>query len=161
MRSLLPSRFDRDLQHLQPIDALQSEVDRVFDAFARRSRWSLAASDDKDRLLVPDMDVHDTKEHVTLSIELPGVDQKDIEIAVKDQMITISGSKKSKFSRKEGEIHRSERMYGAFTRSMSLPFSIDPDKIDATFTNGVLTVTIAKPVEAVGEPRKIEIRSTS
>jgi HSP20 family protein len=102
--------------------------------------------------------MRETDNQVLLNAELPGVDEKDIDISVADDILTISGEKKSEFERKEGDRYRSERSYGRFSRSVSLPFSIDADKVEARFDRGVLKLTIPKPADAQKQMRKIPIR---
>jgi HSP20 family protein len=103
------------------------------------------------------MDVHDGEKDITLNVELPGVEEKDIDISVAGQTVTISGEKKSESEKKDGEVYHSERSYGSFRRSLQLPFNIDGEKVKAKFDKGVLAVTIAKPKEAVASTKKIPI----
>lgn len=150
MRTLLPSIWD---DRTSSFDGLRKEVEKLFDDFSRFRLPDVSAG------LVPDMDMHETDKEVTLSLELPGVDEKDIDISVSGQSIAISGEKKAEKETKDGGVHRSERSYGLFSRSVSLPFRIDGDKVEATFARGVLTVTVPKPAEAVEQTRKVQIKS--
>jgi len=150
MRTLLPSILD---DRTSSFDGLRKEVEKLFDDFSRFRLPDVSAG------LVPDMDMHETDKEVTLSLELPGVDEKDIDISVSGQSIAISGEKKAEKETKDGGVHRSERSYGSFSRSVSLPFRIDGDKVEATFARGVLTVTVPKPAEAVEQTRKVQIKS--
>ena len=143
---------------LSPFDALQSQIDRVFNDFTRgfgmpRSLWGEEGSP------FPSLEMHDEGNKVMLAAELPGVDESDIDISADGQMLTISGEKKSEYESKEGQGgYRTERTYGSFSRSVSLPFDIDPDKVDARFDRGVLKLTIEKPAEAMRATRKIPIK---
>ncbi len=109
--------------------------------------------------------VSETDKEICITAELPGMDQKDIDISVAASRITIKGEKKSEKEEKKEEegrqFHRIERSSGSFQRSISLPFYIDPDKVGAEFKNGVLTVTIAKPPEVAEKTKKIEVTSPS
>jgi HSP20 family protein len=156
VRTLLPSLWDRNDKHPAGFGSLRKEIDRLFEDFSKG--FDLPDFSRTGGLgLVPDMDVHDGEKDVTLSVELPGVDEKDIDIAVNGQTITISGEKKSETETKEGEVFRRERSYGSFSRSLAMPFRIDGDKVAAKFAKGVLTVTVGKPDEALQPPRKVPI----
>jgi HSP20 family protein len=138
-----------------PFDALQSRIDRMFDEFSAGFRMP-SMFGDGDFELAPALDWHETDGQITVSAELPGVDEKDIDISVADQMLTISGEKKAEFERKEGDHYRTERSYGRFSRSISLPFAINADKVEAKFDKGVLKLSIPKPAEA--QQRKVPIK---
>lgn len=106
--------------------------------------------------------VSESDKDICITAELPGVEQKDIDVSVSGNRITVKGEKKSEKEEKSDdkgrEFHRVERMAGSFQRSMTLPFEIDANAVKADFKNGVLTVTIPKPAEAVKETRKIEVQ---
>jgi HSP20 family protein len=142
---------------MTPFDLLQNRIDRMFDDFSTGFRMP-AMFGDGDFDLTPSLDWHESDGQITVNAELPGVDEKDIDISVADQVLTISGEKRSEFERKEGDRFRSERSYGRFSRSISLPFAIDADKVEAKFDKGVLKLTIPKPAEARQQARKIPIK---
>lgn len=164
----LPATSGQGRAVASPFDQLHSQIDRLFSDFSRGFGFPSSFWDDGMRLprsvwgnngdLMPSMEMHDADGKVTISAELPGVDEKDISISVADDMLTISGEKKSEFETKEGEVRRSERSYGKFSRSVSLPFTIDGDKVDARFDKGVLKLTIDKPKDAQPQTKKIAIR---
>jgi len=142
---------------MSPFDMLQDRIDRMFDDFSSGFRMpSMLGDGDFD--LTPSLDMHETDKAVMIEAELPGVDEKDIDISVADQMLTISGEKKSEFEHKEADRYRSERSYGRFSRSVTLPFKINPDKVEARFDRGVLKLSIPKPAEAQHQMRKIPIK---
>lgn len=156
VRTLLPSLWDRNDKNPAGFGTLRKEIDRLFEDFSKgfdvpglRAVGGFG--------LVPDMDMHDGEKDVTLSIELPGVDEKDIDLSVSGQTVTVSGEKKSEKETKEGESVRSERSYGSFSRSVALPFRIDGDKVEAKFAKGVLTVTVPKPEDAMRQSKKVPI----
>ena len=153
--SLPATRGHRDMS--SPFDVLQDRIDRMFEDFSVGFRMP-AMFHGGDFELSPSLDVHETDGSVTVTVEVPGVDEKDIDVSVADQMLTISGEKKSEFEHKEGDRYRSERSYGKFSRSISLPFAIDPDKVEAKYDKGVLKLTIVKPAEAQLLARKIPIK---
>jgi HSP20 family protein len=103
---------------------------------------------------------------MTLTVELPGVDEKDIDVSLVGDQLTIKGEKKSEHEDKKDEAgrvyHRVERSYGAFQRTMTVPYRIDPDQVSAEFKDGVLKIHLPKPADAIGQSkaRKIEVRRT-
>ncbi len=105
----------------------------------------------------PALDVIDRRDEVVLRADLPGLEQKDVEIEVQDNRLTLRGERAEEREEKEGDYYWSERWSGAFARSIELPPQVDPDKVDATFKKGVLEVHLPKRKEARG--KKIEIRS--
>lgn len=154
--------------NVSPFDVLQDRIDRMFEDFSLGFRmpsmlsapWPSMPSvfGDGGFELVPSLDLHETDGQITVTAELPGMDEKDIDISVADQMLTISGEKKSEFEEKKGEHYRSERSYGKFSRSISLPFDIDAKRVDAKYDKGVLKLTIPKPAEAKAKTQKIAIK---
>ena len=162
----LPStRSSEGRSLLAPFDELHDRIDRIFNDFSRgfgmpdllgnggRMGQFMGGGQ-----LMPSMEMHEADGKVMISAELPGVDEKDVDISVKDDMLTISGEKKSEKEFKEGEGYRTERSYGSFSRSVSLPFHIDPDAVEARFERGVLKLTIPKPPEAQQQVKKIQIK---
>lgn len=143
-----------------PLDLLQRQIDRIFDDFSTGFRvpdlFSDLSSSGSD--LMPSIDVNETDDALMITAELPGVDEKDVDITVSDQMLTISGEKKSEREDKRGGGYRRERSYGMFSRTINLPFDIDPDKVEAKFDRGVLTLTIPKPASAKQNVKKIPIK---
>ena len=103
------------------------------------------------------VDVSETERDVTVTAELPGVDANDVDVQVVGQMMTLRGEKKQESEDKQRDYHFVERRYGSFSRTLQLPASVDADKVDARFKNGVLTVTIAKRPDA--RSKKIEVRA--
>lgn len=161
--ALLPWFRNRADRQQQPaaMEDLRSEIDRLFDYFTRGFGRDLFAPLEPIGFgsveLMPSMDLHETDTEVRLNVELPGVEEKDIDISVSDQMLTVSGEKKTEAESGEGESYRSERRYGRFSRSVSLPFPIDGDKVSARFSKGVLAITMPKPAEVSARTRKIPI----
>ena len=105
----------------------------------------------------PAFDVSENDNALVVKAEVPGMDQKDIEISISNGLLTIQGEKKRE-SREENEhYHRVERSYGSFCRTLHIPTEVDSEKVDATYQNGVLTVTLPKLETA--KPKKIEVKS--
>jgi len=132
------------------MDSLQSEVNRLFDAFfgGKPTTGGL-------RRWVPPMDLVETEGHLVLRGDLPGLDSEDVNIEVKDGVLTVSGERKPEHQEQTDGFYRVERAFGTFSRSMSLPARIDADGITATFDKGVLEVRIPKPEEH--KPHRVEI----
>lgn len=137
-------------EETNPVLALHREMNRLFDNFfpgfdvAPPAGWSAGW---------PRVEVHDEKDEVRVTAELPGMEQKDVEIALHDGVLTIRGEKRSESN---GALY-SERWHGQFQRSLQLGPDVDPDKVSASFKNGVLTVTAAKRPEAQRQVKRIPI----
>jgi HSP20 family protein len=107
----------------------------------------------------PSVEVNATDNEVRVSAELPGMDEKDIEVLVDNDVLTIRGEKKSETEDKDRRF--SERYYGRFERSLALPFEVDEEKAEASFKNGVLTVTIPKSATAKDTAKRIAVNAGS
>lgn len=151
----------RDYGQMSPFDMLQDRIDRMFDDFS--SGFGMPSLGRMGGVggggeLMPSLEMHEQDGKVMINAELPGVDEKDIDISADGDVLTISGEKKSEFEGKENGGYRTERSYGRFSRSVQLPFDIDPDKVEARYDKGVLKLSIDRPPEAGQQTRKIEIR---
>jgi HSP20 family protein len=104
---------------------------------------------------LPAMDLVETEDHYLLKADLPGMRQDDVAIEFNDGTLTISGERNAEYERKEKGFFRLERSFGKFSRSLTLPDGIDPDRIEASFHDGVLEVTIPKPEQR--KPRRIAV----
>jgi len=158
-RDWLPSLWSEekdDANH--PFLALRKQIDSVFHDFDQRLK--VGQGDFTVR-----SNVSETDKEICITAELPGVEPKDLDISVSSNRIMIKGEKKSEKEEKreeEGrEYHRVERSSGSFQRSMTVPFEIDGDAVTADFKDGVLTVTIPKPPEAVEKTKKIEVKQAT
>lgn len=137
-------------------DILQDRIDRMFDDFSlgfAMPRGMGAAGE-----MVPSVDIHEKDGKVFVNAELPGVEEKDIEISADGDMLTIAGEKRSEMEESKEGSYRSERSFGRFSRTVRLPFMIDPQKVEARFQNGVLRLTVDKPAEALEHMKKIPIK---
>ena len=142
-----------------PLSQIHREIDQLFNRFIREP-FGLGAIDGPFSQLGewgPTMDVRETDANVSFVFELPGVEPKDVDISVTDNMLTIRGEKTEETGTTEGASRHQERRYGSFSRSVSLPAGADAGKIDATFKNGVLTVSVAKRPDA--KPKKITVKT--
>jgi HSP20 family protein len=106
---------------------------------------------------VPPLDVSETDDRFELSLDLPGIDSEAVSVSFEDGMLTISGKREFADENKGQTWHRIERGFGTFARSVRLPRTADPERIDATFDKGVLTVSVPKAEAA--KPRTIEVKS--
>jgi HSP20 family protein len=112
-------------------------------------------------LAAPRIDVSETDREIRVRAELPGVDQNDIEVMVDDDLLTIRGEKKIERDEKQENFHVVERATGAFMRTIRLPFPVDPSAVEASYDNGVLTVTLPKPAEAKQRSGRVEVRGAA
>ncbi len=137
--------------------AMRDEMDRVFErAESGWPRWPALFKRDAD-MVVPELDVRETTNSITVEAELPGVDEKDVSVTLAHGILTIRGEKKHEKEEKGDNYHLAERSFGSFERSLRLPDTVDESKVEAKFEKGVLKVTAAKKPEAVKAERKMEI----
>lgn len=125
---------------------LRRDMDRLLERFFESPWAELPALGD----WTPALDVSEGKDAITVKAELPGVDPKEINISLAGDMLTIKGEKEETKEEKDEHKHRVERSYGAFMRSVMLPTSVDASKVNATFKNGVVTITLPKAPGAKG-----------
>jgi HSP20 family protein len=132
------------------LDTLQTDLNRVFDTF-----FGGRIANGTARRWVPAMDLVETEDHLVLRADLPGLGKEDVEIEVKDGVLTVSGERRTEHEDSADGYHRVERAYGRFSRSLSLPQGIDADQVQADFDKGVLEVRIPKPAER--KPHRVQI----
>ena len=138
------------LSHFDPLANL-----RAFeDAFSR-----MLTEPQSNRPWSPSVDIFETENELVLKADLPEVDQKNIDVRVENQTLTIAGERKFQAQQNGKGYHRIERSYGNFVRSFAVPNSFDTEKIGAAFHNGVLTVTLPKKEAAKPRQVKIEVKS--
>lgn len=155
--ALAPRRYGRGSHY--PFNDLQKEINDVFEGFWR----GFDVEPTKGREVAssafhPSVDISETDKSFEIRAELPGLDEKDVELTLADGTLTLKGEKKFEHEEKKADLHVSERTYGAFQRRFALPEDADPEKIVASFDNGVLTVTIAKSKKAQAQAKKISIK---
>ena len=155
------SRKDLAPRYADPFSALRAEMNSLFDSLMGGSQLSLACSAPAEaealRLLTPHVDVKETDKEIVVEAELPGMDEKDISLALQDGVLTIRGEKKQEYDEEKENYRVMERRYGSFQRSLRLPDTVDEDKVEASFGNGVLKVIVPKRREAIGKQRTIPI----
>jgi HSP20 family protein len=149
----LPSFFGRGDD---PFRSLFQEVQKTFEDFSRRTPFGRFGSD-----MSPKIDVAESKDAVEVTAELPGVEEKDVDVTLVDDVLTIRGEKKTEREEQDADKnwHVVERSYGSFTRSIPLPFDPDASKVAAKFDKGVLRIHLPKPAEAAKKEQKIEIKT--
>jgi len=130
---------------------LQREVNRVFDQMFGAGPAARPGA------FVPSAEMKEGDDSVIVTIELPGLDEKDVEVSVDGDILTIAGEKIQEAAGEKEGLHLAERSYGAFRRSLRLPFVADAAKAEAAFEKGVLRVTLPRPPEAAPRARRIPI----
>ncbi len=155
------------MQAWRPFESLRREVDRLFEDFTlnpfrlplRRPAFDLEPFWQPDSwVAMPAMDLVERHEDFEMTAELPGLDEKNIEVNVANGVLTVKGQKEEDKVEKKEDFHLRERRFGSFSRSVRVPDTVDPDKIDASFKNGVLKVTLPKKPEAQKPVKKIEVK---
>jgi HSP20 family protein len=131
---------------------LQDRMNRLFrESYGPEGREeSLTTS-----TFAPPVDVYEDEHNVTLKIEVPGIDEKDIDVRVENNVLTVHGERKFEKEEKEENFRRVERQYGSFTRTFTLPTTVDAEKVSANYEKGILKITLPKKAEA--KPKQIKV----
>jgi len=150
MTDLIPWKKSNDAlavrqRETDPFMRLRHNIDQIFDNML--GDWT-GRMNMFDRVFMPTIDVHETAKGVRVTAELPGLDEKDIEVSLLNGALWIKGEKREEREEEKGDIYRCERQYGSFQRMVELPTEVDADKIKASFKKGVLKVTLPKTKEA-------------
>jgi HSP20 family protein len=140
---------------VRELAGLQERMNRLFnDSFSSvTSQESLSAGS-----FVPPVDVYEDEQGIRLKMEVPGIDEKDIDIRLENSLLTVRGERKLEKETKEENYHRIERSYGSFTRSFSLPNTVNTEEVKASYAKGVLTIHLGKRAEA--RPKQIKVDVT-
>jgi HSP20 family protein len=149
--------FGRD-----PFSSFRHEMDRLFDDFfapVTGEGRNFTTPAQAAALIRPSIDVDETEQAYRVSAELPGLTEKDVELNLRDNVLTISGEKRTEREEEKGGRRYAERTFGRFERTIPFPTEVDAERIDAVFRNGVLTVTLPKSEKAQDKTRRIEVRS--
>jgi HSP20 family protein len=160
LRSLIPFGRSGSLTRAEdtdPFSALRREVDRMFDDFTQG--WALPATLRGDGFISPKVDVAETDKGLELTAELPGIDEKDIDLELADGVLTLKAEHRTEREEKDEtrKYHLVERSYGTFMRRFALPFEADEDQVEARFDKGVLHVFVPRSAAARAPARKIAI----
>lgn len=149
---------------MYPFAGLREEMNRVFDNFFGDSFLSpfgrgiaTPTGSGRSAMIAPRVDVKETEKAIVISAELPGIDQKDVELTFRDGVLTLKGEKKYEKNQEDENVHVMERSYGSFQRSFQVPDAVNAEKIEASFDKGVLTVTLPRKPETVMQEKRIKI----
>ena len=154
IRDIVPWKWGREDDPFVPL----KEMNRLFEDFSRR--FELEPFGRKTRAAFePKVNVTESEKEIKVSAELPGMDDKDIDISLSENELTIKGEKKEEKEEKKENYYHMERSYGSFSRTLPLPCKVESDKVEAQFKKGVLTITLPKAAEAIKETKKIEVKS--
>ncbi|HOX40313.1 MAG TPA: Hsp20/alpha crystallin family protein [Candidatus Brocadiia bacterium] len=154
-RSLIPWRKRDYGEAATPMVKLQREMNQLFNEFFEG--WNLPTFSTHDVSLTPTVDVAESEKEVKVTAELPGIDEKNVDISVVGNALTISGEKKEEKEEKGQTYHRIERTYGSFSRTVPLPAEVDEENTRAVYKNGILTITLPKVEQA--RRRRIEVKT--
>ena len=133
------------------LSTLQNRVNSLFQDYGRQGQDELTASGS----FIPAVDVYEDEHKVTLKLEVPGVNQQDLDVQIEKNTLTIRGERKFEQEEKEENFQRIERRYGSFSRSFTLPNTIDTESVNASYEHGVLKIELAKREEA--KPKQIKV----
>jgi HSP20 family protein len=140
-----------------PFYGFRQEMDKLMENFF--GGFDLRPFGRKSESFTPRIDVVDTDKEIKVSAELPGLDEKDIDVSLTKESLTIRGEKKEEKEEKGKDYYRSERSYGSFIRTISLPAEIDAESVTASFKKGVLTVSLPKTKQALDETKKVSVKA--
>ena len=158
-QNIMPWRKRKgDVAHSEqtPFTELHQRMDDLFDDFFQGFGTGLSRFEPR-HVITPSVDVSETDEEVRVTADLPGMDEKDIQVSMDDDLLTIKGEKKQEQEEKKRNYYMVERSYGEFQRVIPVPASVDKDKVKAAFKKGVLTVTLPKMPEQKAKKKAIEI----
>lgn len=138
-----------------PIFSLRREIDRmfdeIFDGFGNSAYRSVN--------LRPAIDITENDNELVISADMPGLDEKDLDVSLVGDVLTIKGEKRAEHEQKNGGHHYVERRFGSFSRSVRLPFEVDDQEVEAKYDKGVLTIRVPKPAELQKAVRRIPIKA--
>ena len=160
LRDIIPfgkKKIDVQRDEDNPFAMIQREMNRIFDSFSRNRGFG--EFPEVTGTFAPRMDVSEDAKSFIVRAELPGVSEKDIDLSLSGDTLTITGIKTKEKEEKGRNYHYSERTYGSFSRSLPLPRQVDAGKVSANFRNGVLTITLPKSSAALEERKKIAVQT--
>jgi HSP20 family protein len=146
------------LTRWEPFREFSTVQDRM-NRMNRLFRESYSPEDPEEALtttgFAPLVDIYDDEHNITLKIEVPGIDEKDIDVRIENSTLTVPGERKIEKEEQEENFRRVERQYGSFTRSFTLPTTVDAEKVSANYDKGILKISLAKKAEA--KPKQIKV----
>jgi HSP20 family protein len=141
-----------------PLATLRSEIDRLFDSFVREPlagwEWPFGSA----RGWSPTVDVAEGDEEFTVRAELPGIAPEDLDVTISGNSLVLAGEKKQSTEKKQEDFYHTESRYGAFRRSIPLPQAVDPEKVEAEYTNGVLVIHLKKVPSAAAKRVDVKVK---
>jgi HSP20 family protein len=137
--------------------ALQNRMNSLFQEFERGQGGSAALTT---AAFVPPVDIYEDEHKIVLKLEAPGLTEKDLDIQLENQVLTVKGERKFEKEEKEENFHRIERRYGSFYRSFTIPNTVDPESVKAGYDAGVLKIELAKRAEAKPKQIRVEVGGT-
>jgi HSP20 family protein len=152
-----PSGMEARGSEGDPFLTMQRRMNRLFDEFWK-DPMDMQPFEGFESSFSPRVDMIEDEKEIRVTAELPGMDAKDIDISLQQDVLTLRGEKSSEHEEKKGQYHRIERSYGSFERQIPLGMEVDSDKVEAEFKNGVLTVTLPKLAADVSKTRKIDVK---
>ena len=162
-RDLIPFGSDRRegaARGDHPFGAFQRDMNRLFDDFFRGFGAPARFGEDGfGAAAMPRVDVSETEAEYEVTAELPGLEEKEVEVLLDQNVLTLKGEKKAEREEKDKNYYLAERSFGAFRRTIPLPVEIDRDKVEASFKNGVLTVRLPKAEQARTQAKRIQVKA--
>jgi HSP20 family protein len=139
------------------LSAVQDRMNRILrESFSPESSDAALTTSN----FAPPVDVYEDEHNITLNIEVPGIDEKDINVSIENNTLTVHGERRLEKDEKEENFHRIERMYGSFTRTFTVPNTVDPEQVTAHYEKGVLKIRLAKKAEAKPKQIKVNVEKT-
>ena len=166
MQDLIPVNWLKDeegvlknksLGFYTPFHKMRKEMDHIFSDFLTNYQEFWPSSEDVGSFFTPRSDIIETKDEYKISMDMPGVEEKDVEVSLDNGILKIIGKKEHEKETKDAKVHRIERSYGSFRKTIQLPDNVLKDKVEAHFKNGVLKVIIPKTEESKQEVKKIKV----
>jgi HSP20 family protein len=143
-----------------PFLTFRREVDRMFDDFfSGFGRSAVGSPFGSWAAPTPSLDLTENDKEIVVTAEMPGLDDKDFEVTVSGDLLTLKGEKKAEHEHRNGDAYYVERRFGSFSRSVRLPFAVKDERVDARYEKGVLTIRVPKPEDMQRQARRIEVRS--
>jgi len=160
MLSILPWKKSSAKEAGDPFVNLQNEMNKLFEHF--NQGFDIAPVNEMSAMTgwMPKVNLAETDKEIQVTAELPGVEEKDVEVTIDQGMLILKGEKKAEKEEKNKNYYRVERSYGSFQRSFALPKEVEAEKVEATFKNGVLSVKLPKSWEAQQSAKKIPIKNS-
>jgi HSP20 family protein len=150
----VPVRYERE----EPFALLRYDMDTMFNDFFRgfdiEPMWSGPISS-----FSPNVDITESDKEIKVTAELPGIDEKDIDLTLNKDSLTIKGEKKEEKENKDGDFYHMERSYGSFSRTIPLPVEVETAKVSATYKKGILKIKLPKNAKAIEGKKKITIKA--